>query len=675
MPIKAVLVFIILFWGSVSTLFAQEMSMIQIKAFDQQMNAASNLSISINDKDFFQLADKKATFYEVPKADLPPTSIKLNRPEWEVASWNFSKGTLEIIIRPKAYQMVKLSVQTTGRQPVPGAMIQYHGRKSVKITADASGAIELPIALDEQITSSAQFTVAGYRVARLISSTTGKVLVLEPEKKKASQEGTVAAANFNLATLDSIKSLTVFYSMLKGQNMSELDEATRARIDERFHQLISELQQPSANQSKFISRISDSSFVKSDVENLLEQAKLESNLMDDFRRDFDDKIQVINNKLSGGTAALSVVERENLFNDLSTLEEVLRQNEDKFYKNISDYRVMLRSLKASFSDIKDLQEKLSASEIRRLEEQREFRTKIILAVTVLTLFGSLLIWSMLLRARVMSQKKSLVKANDEIQRINENLEVLVFERSSQLVEAYKEMDIFLYRASHDLRAPICTIIGLCNLALHHSNGDNELVNKISNTAIKMDGLLKKLKMISEVNQPSNYSPVLLTQIISNVNTLFSRSIKENNIDLIVDNEANAHFYSYPDLIEIILYNLLENALFFSSLSRDRHPKIQIMASVDRNNLFLSVYDNGVGIDDETRIKLWNMFFVGHERSKGNGLGLYIVMKSVQSLNGKIDLESTSGVFTRFSVTIPINTKVSSAISRLGPQREVEVIPA
>jgi signal transduction histidine kinase len=674
MSIKGVLVFFALFMGWESTLFAQETSMIQIKAFDQQMNAASNLSISINDKEFFQLADKKATFYEVPKADLPPSSIKLNRPEWEVESWNFSKGTLEIIIRPKAYQMVKLSVQLTTRKPVAGVMVNYHGRKPVNLTTDAAGTIELPVALDEQLTSNAQFSVSGYRVTRLLNSGNTRILLVEPEKQNAVQKEVIPTSAFNLATLDSIKSLTEFYSMLKGQNMSELDEATRARIDERFHQLISELQ-PSAKQNAFISRISDSSFVKNDVENLLKQAKFESNMMDDFRRDFDDKIQVINQKLSGGTAALNDVERENLFNDLSTLEEVLRRNEDKFYKNIADYRVMLRSLKASFSDIKDLQEKLSASEIRRLEEQREFRVKIVLAVTTLTLFGALLIWSMLLRARVVTQKKSLVKANDEIQRINENLEVLVFERSSQLVEAYREMDIFLYRASHDLRAPICTIIGLCNLALHQSNGDNELVNKISNTAIKMDGLLKKLKMISEVNQPSNYSPVHLTQIIRNVNSLFSRSITENNIDVIVDNEANAHFYSYPDLIEIILYNLLENALFFSSIARDRHPKIQIMANVDRNNLFLSVYDNGVGIDDDMRIKLWNMFFVGHERSKGNGLGLYIVMKSVQSLNGKIDLESVSGAFTRFSVTIPINTKVTSAITRLSPQREVEVIPA
>jgi signal transduction histidine kinase len=169
--------------------------------------------------------------------------------------------------------------------------------------------------------------------------------------------------------------------------------------------------------------------------------------------------------------------------------------------------------------------------------------------------------------------------------------------------------------------------------------------------------------------------VFLTQIIKNIMSLFSRSIAEHNIDVVVHNDATSHFFSYPDLIEIILYNLAENALFFSTLTHERQPKIQIMASVENNNLFLSVYDNGVGMDDETRIKLWNMFFVGHERSKGNGLGLYIVLKSVQSLNGKIDVESDSGHFTRFSVTIPVNTKVTSAINRLNTQREMEALPA
>lgn len=673
MSIRAALGFIALLCGVASALFAQETSMIQIKVFDQQLNAVSNLGISINEGDYIPLKDKKATFYDVPKTDLPPTTIKLSRPEWEVESWNFSKGTLEIIIRKKAYQIVRVMIQTLDRKPLAGTLIQFHGRREIALTTDASGVVNLPVALDEEINSQGQFTVAGYRVSRLITAGNAKILLVEAQQKKSGAPAPSVTPSFDVTNLDSLKSLTLFYSMLKDQNMSALDARTKARIDERFRELVNELQQTRDSRTTFMSRISDSSFVKNDVENLLEQARLENALMDDFRRDFDDKIQVINRKLSGGTSSLSVRERENLFQDLTALEEVLRQNEDKFYRNVADYRIMLRSLKASFSDIKDLQEQLSASELKRLEEQREFKNKILLAVITVTLFGALLIWSMLLRSRVASQKKRLVKANAEIQHVNENLEVLVFERSRQLVEAYKEMDIFLYRASHDLRAPICTIIGLCNLMLHQAQGDEELVNKISSTALKMDGLLKKLKMISEVNQPSNYSPVTLSNIIGNVNSVFSRAIADHKIEVIVEDDATTHFYSYPDLIEIILYNLVENALFFSTLATGRRPRIQIMASVEDNTLFISVYDNGVGMDDETRVKLWNMFFVGHERSKGNGLGLYIVLKSVQSLNGKIDVESVAGAYTRFSVMLPINTKVTGAINRLGPaERELRI---
>lgn len=667
---KAVLCFLLVQLAATCVLQAQETNMIQIKAFDEQMRPVSDLTISINGGSSIPLSGKKSNFYDVPKADLPPTSVKLNASDLEVESWNFSKGTLELIVRRKQYQVIGVTVQTTAGTPVPGVVVRYAGKNPVSATTSASGVAELPISLNEQPTV-AQFTIAGHRVIRFTSSDKGRLLVVDVPGRRAEPDVKPVAENFDVRQLDSISSLTMFYSMLKGQNISALDAATKKLLDARFHALVSELQQSSTSEQNFTSRISDSSFVRNDVQNLLKQAEYENGLMDDFREGFDEKIQVINRKLSQGTASLNDNERENLFEELTKLEEVLKQNEDKFYKNVTDYRLMIRSLKSSFTDIKDLQEKLSASELRRLEERRDFRTKIIVATGVLLLFGALLVWSIVLRSRVVKQKKSLVKANDEIQRINENLEVLVFERSRQLVEAYKEMDIFLYRASHDLRAPICTIIGLCNLALHQTKGDADLINKISTTAVKMDGLLKKLKMISEVNQPSNYSPVYLSQIIRNVRSLFSRSVAENNIEVVVDNDATSHFYSYPDLIEIILYNLVENALFFSTLVRDRHPRIQIMASVEQNNLFLSVYDNGIGIDREERVKLWNMFYVGNEQSKGNGLGLYIVLKSVQSLNGKIDLESEPSAYTRFSLTIPINRKVTSALTRLDQRRVLE----
>ncbi|HEY5747278.1 MAG TPA: HAMP domain-containing sensor histidine kinase [Chryseolinea sp.] len=641
--------------------------MVQIKVFDQQMNAMTSLAVSINGKEFVTLEGKKATFHEISKEDLPPKFIKIDRPEWEAESWNYSRGTLEIIVRKKLYSIADIIVETGDRRPVPNAVVNFKGKTNINATTGLKGELQLPLALDEVITSSGQFSIAGYRVVKLSTAGKGGTLVVEalPKKEKPVIAVTpLALKDFDLNQLDSIRSLTVFYAVFKNYDMSGLDALTREKIDAKFYSLVGQLQQ-SGKQKVFIGKISDSSFVKNDVENLLAQAKYENTLLDNFRSDFDKKVRIINQKLAGGASTLKAAERKKLVDDLNLLEGVLEQNEDKFYKNISDYRIILSSLKSSFSDIQLLEEKLSFSEMKRREEQKAFRIKIFLTVSIAIVFGSLVVLLILLRARLEKQKKSLVKANDEVKRMNENLEFLVYERTELLIGAYQEMDIFLYRASHDLRAPLCTIIGLGNIAQQSPESTPELIGKISNTAVKMDGMLKKLRMMTEVNHPSNYSPVTLAKKIDTITGNFSRFIAEHDIEVIVDCREDTTFHSYPDLVEIILYNLIENALFFSSTCKDRRPRISIMGSLENDQVFISVYDNGIGMEEQIRVKLWDMFFVGNELSQGNGLGLYIVLKSVQSLNGKIDVQTEPGVYSRFSVTIPVNTNVTSPISRLG----------
>jgi len=667
-----------LFSFGATSLFAQEKSMVQIKVFDQQMNAMTGLAVSINGKEFVTLEGKKAVFHDIAKEDLPPKFIKIDKSEWEAESWNYSKGTLEIIVRKKLYSVADVIVETGDKKPVPNAVVNFKGKKNINTTTGARGEMQLPLALDEVITSADQFSIAGYRIVRLSAAGKGGTLIVEalPKKEKPAVAITsMAFKDFDLTRLDSIRSLTVFYSVFKNYDMSGLDAPTREKIDAKFYSLVGQLQQ-SGKQKVFIGKISDSSFVKNDVENLLAQAKYENTLLDNFRNDFDKKIRIINQKLSGGAATLKVAERKKLVDDLNLLEGVLEQNEDKFYKNISDYRIILSSLKSSFSDIQLLEEKLSFSEMKRREEQKAFRSKIFFTVSIAVVFGSLVVLLILLRARLEKQKKSLVKANDEVKRMNENLEFLVYERTELLIGAYQEMDIFLYRASHDLRAPLCTIIGLGNIAEQSPESTPELIGKISNTAIKMDGMLKKLRMMAEVNHPSNYSPVALAKKIDQVIGNFSRFVAEHNIEVMVDCNEEAAFNSYPELIEIILYNLIENALFFSSTRKDRRPRISVMGSLENDQVFITVYDNGIGMEEQVRVKLWDMFFVGNELSQGNGLGLYIVLKSVQSLNGKIDVQTEPGVYSRFSVSLPVNTNVTSPISRLGApksqRRMVEV---
>ena len=86
---------------------------------------------------------------------------------------------------------------------------------------------------------------------------------------------------------------------------------------------------------------------------------------------------------------------------------------------------------------------------------------------------------------------------------------------------------------------------------------------------------------------------------------------------------------------IIIKNLLENAFVYSSLCENKRPHVEINIQQENSDLLINVRDNGEGIDKKVRKNVWNMFFVGNERSKGNGLGLYITQKAVKVLEGKI----------------------------------------
>ncbi len=177
----------------------------------------------------------------------------------------------------------------------------------------------------------------------------------------------------------------------------------------------------------------------------------------------------------------------------------------------------------------------------------------------------------------------------------------------------------------------------------------------------MDRMLRKLRVISEVNQPSNYSPIDMVQLVDNTLKEFRFYIEMHSILLVVECDSATTFSSYPGLIETILHNLLDNALFFSSIEKQRPPMVKITAQLHDNMLTLVVHDNGVGIEEAVITKLWDMFFVGNSYSKGNGLGLYVVAKAVYALNGTVEVASNVNSFTSFTITVPVNTMHTSSL--------------
>ncbi|MGK7392685.1 MAG: ATP-binding protein [Candidatus Cyclobacteriaceae bacterium M2_1C_046] len=639
--------------------------MYQIKTLDEQLDRYTNIKISLNGNEYFSMGDKGVAFVELYNKDLPIHTIEIDNKQLEAASWNFSKGILEIIIRKKKYHVVELLVKGTDNKVLSNTNITFNGRKTLTAATNYQGFVELPLALDEKPASIDQFNIKGFDIKELKTADgeniliVEKIIIKEDDKNNVIvQEKPLSSSNvfsdFDISKLDSIESLTVFYAVFKNYQIEELDEETRQKVDAKFNELVTKMKDSlSQNALTLISSVSDTSYVQDDIKNLLKQAKEENFILEGQQEQFEEKIEMVSNKLAAGLENLDEASRVSLLEDLNLLEQILTENENKFYRNQTNYRQMVNNLKERFFDIEDLENRLSLSEAQRLEEQRVFRQRLILVLLIAAVFAILVILLVYFSNKLKKQKKELVVANTEVQRVNENLENLVFERTKLLEETNKELDTVLYRASHDLRSPICSITGLCNLASTLSNGENaELYEKMILTTQGMDRLLQKLSVISEINQPGEFTPVKLADVVEDVHSQFSKMIEENNINFVVDCPENFLFYSNPELLRIILSNLIENALFYCMLKDSTHHQVILKIKVNKENVTLSLYDNGVGVDQSVSNKLFDMFFRGNEYSKGNGLGLYIVQKSVQVLKGEIVVESEPGKYSKFIVHLP-----------------------
>lgn len=665
---RTVWLFLSLLIGTTSFVSAQRL--IQIRTFDLNLQPMKNVEVSINNKGYVSTGEKGETFVEFAESELPIKTIKIKNDQLEPESWSHSKGVLEIVVRKKNYQVVAIFIKDASRKSMANLPVTFTGSKTIKSTTNAEGKLEMLLPLDEKINAS-QFAISGYEISGLQQLSGENVLIIDPVKKETPPEVITSSSpqqkraipeeeyfnNFDLSKLDSIQSLTVFYAVFKNYQIQDLNENVRTRVDKKFNELVQQLQDSAAmgNQQAPIGRISDSSFVRDDVQNLLNQASRENRTLQTQRSEFDEKIRIINQKLERGITTLDPESREGVLSDLLALEKLLTENEGRFYKNLNDYREIINSLKQRYFDFQSLETRLSESEAKRLEEQRVFRQRLIGISLLVVTFAILIILLISFSSRLRKQKQDLMLANGEVQRINENLEGIVTERTKLLADANRELDTFLYRASHDLRSPLSSIIGLCNLALYLSDGEaKELVKKVASTTEGMDKLLKKLSIVSEINLPTNYSKINLLEIVEDVQFKFAGKIEGAGIKFYSDCPGELTFYSYPNLVDVVITNLIENALFYSVMRDPQNARVELKAAIVNDHIEFSVYDNGIGIDRSVQDRVFDMFFKGHVDAKGNGLGLYIVQKSVQALKGNLSLESQPGEYTLLTVKLPVS---------------------
>ncbi|MBL0745448.1 tetratricopeptide repeat protein [Chryseolinea lacunae] len=255
---------------------------------------------------------------------------------------------------------------------------------------------------------------------------------------------------------------------------------------------------------------------------------------------------------------------------------------------------------------------------------------------------------------VQAQAEELRESNEMITEINRDLDQIVTKRTFELQEAFKELDTFFYRSSHDFRRPLTTFMGLAEVAKITLKDPValELFAKVNETAFSLDKMLLKLQSISDVGaQQLIFREVWIREIYESVCTTFREDLQRLKIGVHAQVNLQTSFISYPVMVRIIIENLVENAIHFCT---PEDPYIFLRARQEGDNAVIEVEDNGQGIDEHYSDKIFDMYFRASERSKGNGLGLYIVKKAVKKLNGSLELVTKVGKGSRFIITLPMN---------------------
>jgi len=226
-----------------------------------------------------------------------------------------------------------------------------------------------------------------------------------------------------------------------------------------------------------------------------------------------------------------------------------------------------------------------------------------------------------------------------------------------LVELQKvnyELENFVYHASHDLRSPLRSIMGLINLLRLEKTaaGKENCLEMIEGSIKRLDNLVIDLLQISKGSRANNpLEEISLVTEVNNSITNFYHVEDSEDIRFVTKIYQPVDFTSDLTLVRIILNNLISNAIKYRSPQRKK-SHIIVEAVINENNAIVTVEDNGEGIPKSRLSSIFDMFYRATENKQGSGLGLYIVKNVVEKLGGKIKVESEENQGTIFKVELP-----------------------
>lgn len=259
----------------------------------------------------------------------------------------------------------------------------------------------------------------------------------------------------------------------------------------------------------------------------------------------------------------------------------------------------------------------------------------------------------------------------------------LMDRLDILIEKNNKQEGFLLNISHDLRAHLNVILSVVQCI---ESGNVEVADKkvIEYISMVKRNSLKMLKLVNNLIDATKFENNYYTidkkniDIISMVEGTVScidRYAKQKNIQLIFDtNKEECIAAIDPEVIDRIIMNLLSNAIKFSPINTN----IFINMFIDENNIKISIKDEGPGISDEDKEKIFNRFFQTTKKKEnentGSGIGLDLVNYLTKSHDGEVSVVSENGDGTEFIVKIPrVKIEESDDITIRCPSAKIQML--
>ncbi|HEX8343673.1 MAG TPA: ATP-binding protein, partial [Actinoplanes sp.] len=247
------------------------------------------------------------------------------------------------------------------------------------------------------------------------------------------------------------------------------------------------------------------------------------------------------------------------------------------------------------------------------------------------------------------------RAEEEVHRLNEELEERVRQRTAELEASTRELDAFAYSVSHDLRAPLRSLAGFSEVLLEDyadrlDDVGQSYLARIEANATRMARMIDDLLDLSRATRVELHrEDVDISAVARDVIGELRDADPDRDVEVAVAPSLTAS--ADPHLIRLVLHNLLSNAWKFTA--RRSPAVIRVDALVRHDASVFMVSDNGAGFDMRYVAKLFDPFQRLHSANdfEGTGIGLAIVHRIVSRHGGRIWAESEPGQGTTFFFTL------------------------